>query len=70
MIIRWTALARADLLAIFDYVVARNPRAALRLRLWMEAKRRYCFRISLPPLSLSIVGGRLADEAVGIRVLI
>ncbi len=31
MIIRWTALARADALAIFDYVVARNPRAALRL---------------------------------------
>jgi len=29
--IRWTSLARADLLAIFDYVVARNPRAALRL---------------------------------------
>ena len=31
MTVRWTALARADLLAIFDYVVARNPRAALRL---------------------------------------
>jgi toxin ParE1/3/4 len=29
--VRWTALARADLLGIFDYVVARNPRAALRL---------------------------------------
>jgi toxin ParE1/3/4 len=29
--IRWTALARADLLAIFDYVVTRNPRAAVRL---------------------------------------
>jgi toxin ParE1/3/4 len=31
VIIRWTALARTDLLAIFDYVVARNPRAAGRL---------------------------------------
>jgi addiction module RelE/StbE family toxin len=31
VIVRWTALARTDLLAIFDYVVARNPRAALRL---------------------------------------
>lgn len=31
MIVRWTALARADLLAIFDYVVALNPRAAGRL---------------------------------------
>lgn len=37
MIIRWTALARADLLAIFDYVVARNPRAALRLFEEIEA---------------------------------
>jgi len=31
VIVRWTALARTDLLAIFDYVVARNPRAAGRL---------------------------------------
>lgn len=31
MTVRWVALARTDLLAIFDYVVARNPRAAMRL---------------------------------------
>ncbi len=31
MTIRWTALARADLLAIYDYLAVRNPRAAVRL---------------------------------------
>ena len=31
MTIRWTPLARADVLAIFDYVVLRNPPAAIRL---------------------------------------
>lgn len=40
MTVRWTALARADLLAIFDYVVARNPRAAVRLFDEIEADAR------------------------------
>ena len=31
MTLRWTPLARSDLLSIFDYVSARNPQAAERL---------------------------------------